>query len=76
MDTFMKCTRASFRSLWVAALAALMLAGCGGSGGSTAASPSPNPGSDTGTLLVSVTDADGDFVSSYGACPVFNPGAH
>ena len=41
----------------------LGLAGCGGSGGSTAATGPQAMEPDTGTLLVSVTDADGDFVS-------------
>ncbi len=55
--------RRMLRAVSVAALAALSLAGCGGSGGSSPAAvnpPAPEP--DTGTLLVSLTDADGDFV--------------
>ena len=44
------------------ALAAAALAGCGGSGGSTSTVNPPAPTPDTGTLLVSITDADGDFV--------------
>lgn len=61
MDTFLQRARASARSAWMIALAAASLAGCGGSGGSSTATP-PAPTPDTGTLLVSVTDADGDFV--------------
>jgi hypothetical protein len=45
------------------ALAAAFLAGCGGSGGSMGSANPPPASPDTGTLLVSVTDADGDFVS-------------
>src|SRR5215471_5161755 len=46
------------------AAAAFALAGCGGGGGvSSAANPSPSACSDCGTLLVGLTDADGDFVS-------------
>jgi hypothetical protein len=48
--------------VWLAAIAGFGLAGCGGSGGS-ASSPPPAGDADNGTLLVSVTDADGDFVS-------------
>ena len=64
MDNFLQRTRACARSAWMIALAAASLAGCGGSGpnGSTGVNP-PVPTSDTGTLLVSITDADGDFVS-------------
>ena len=44
-----------------------LLVGCSGSGGSSDASErrcSPPPGcADCGTLLLAVTDADGDFVS-------------
>jgi len=51
------------RSAWAALLAASSLAGCGGSGGSAPTSSNPPPlDPDTGTLLVSLTDADGDFV--------------
>jgi hypothetical protein len=60
MDRLLKRTRAIARSSWMIALAAASFAGCSGSGGSTSASNPPTP--DTGTLLVSVTDADGDFV--------------
>jgi len=62
MGTFMRRTLAVLRTFSGVALAAVYLAGCGGSGGSTGATPPPI-GSDAGTLLVSVTDADGDFVS-------------
>jgi hypothetical protein len=62
MDTCSKRLRAALRSSWIAALAVTGLAGCGGSGGpAPAGSPSPSA-PDTGTLLLSVTDADGDFV--------------
>jgi hypothetical protein len=64
MDTFIERTRAALRALTVTVLATVTLAACGGSGGSgSAANPPTTSGSDTGTLLVSVTDADGDFVS-------------
>src|SRR5690349_16761759 len=55
--------RGSHRTWSVIALAAaaLALAGCGGSGSS--ASNNPSACSDCGTLLVGLTDADGDFVS-------------
>lgn len=45
------------------AAAALALAGCGGGGGSSASNSTPSACSDCGTLLVGLTDADGDFVS-------------
>lgn len=58
----LSCMRA-LRAAWVAALAAVGLAGCSGSGGSPPAANNPIPQEpDTGTLLVSLTDADGDFV--------------
>jgi hypothetical protein len=63
MDTFFKRLRALARRSWMIALAAAGLAGCGGSGGSTGSANPPPATPDTGTLLVSVTDADGDFVS-------------
>jgi hypothetical protein len=51
----------SFIGLVVAAFA---LAGCGGGGGGSGASnPTPSACADCGTLLVGLTDADGDFVS-------------
>ena len=50
------------------AAAALALVGCGGSGGGSAGTSSTNPTTpsacaDCGTLMVGLTDADGDFVS-------------
>jgi hypothetical protein len=50
------------------AAAALALVGCGGSGGGSAGTSSTNPNTpsacaDCGTLMVGLTDADGDFVS-------------
>ncbi len=64
MGTFIRRAQAALRTFTGVALAAVCLAGCGGSGGSTAATPPAQPtGSNTGTLLVSVTDADGDFIS-------------
>ena len=55
--------RTLLRSSWIAVLAAAGLAGCSGSsGGDSSASSSPQPPSDSGTLLISLTDADGDFV--------------
>ena len=54
------------RALAAAALT-LLLIGCGGSGGSSTPSGDamlPAPGcADCGTVLLAVTDADGDFVS-------------
>src|SRR6187200_1182582 len=67
MDTFTRM-RGMLRTSWIAALAAVGLAGCGGSGGSAPSSTNPsstNPptaSSDSGTLLISLTDADGAFV--------------
>jgi hypothetical protein len=66
METFVTRTLAACRNIVLAGLAAAGLAGCGGSSGdSTSATmpTSPGTGQDTGTLLVSITDADGDFVS-------------
>jgi hypothetical protein len=54
--------RALLRSSWIAALAAAGLFGCSGSGGGNSPAPNPQPTSDSGTLLISLTDADGDFV--------------
>jgi hypothetical protein len=62
MGTFHSRTRAWLRSALVGAVALGALAGCSGSGGDSAASGSTPPLPDTGTLLVSLTDADGDFV--------------
>ncbi|HVJ30607.1 MAG TPA: hypothetical protein VNA66_09895, partial [Gammaproteobacteria bacterium] len=63
MPTFCTRMRRLLRASWIAALAAVGLAGCGGSGGSDplAANP-PAAAADAGTLLISLTDADGDFV--------------
>jgi len=56
------------RSLIGIAAAALALAGCGGSGGGSAGmttnpTVTPSACADCGTLMVGLTDADGDFVS-------------
>lgn len=58
------CTRlcAAVRSAWIVALAAAGLVGCGGGSSTPAASSPPPAAADTGTLLISLTDADGDFV--------------
>jgi hypothetical protein len=61
MDTYYTRLRAMLRSGWIVALAAAGLAGCSG-GSSTPASSPPPATSDAGTLLISLTDADGDFV--------------
>ena len=50
------------RRAWVAVLAAAALAGCSGSSSPATSSNSSAPEPDTGTLLISLTDADGDFV--------------
>jgi hypothetical protein len=62
MNTQYGRARALLRSSWLAALALLGLAACSGSGGSDGASNPPQTTPDTGTLLISLTDADGDFV--------------
>jgi hypothetical protein len=63
METYYTRMRAMLRSAWIVALAAAGLAGCSGSGDSSAPASSPPPAtSDAGTLLISVTDAEGDFV--------------
>lgn len=54
------CIRA-LRSRWMAVLATAALAGCSGSGDPPPVSSNPPPAPETGTLLVSLTDADGDF---------------
>lgn len=66
MKTFNR--RQNTWSAWSAlVLAALLLAGCGGGSGGGANNNPPPSGScatgDCGTLLVGVTDADGDFLS-------------
>jgi hypothetical protein len=63
MDTPLRTIAAAVRSYGAAALAALALAGCGGSGGADSAGTPPPSANESGTLLVSLTDADGDFVS-------------
>jgi hypothetical protein len=63
MNTGFERARRALRCSWVVVLAALSLTGCGGSGDPTASPAPPASGADTGTLLVSVTDAEGDFVS-------------
>ena len=63
MNTTSRRLRTLLHSAWIVALAAAGLAGCSGGGGSTPAASSPPPAAaDTGTLLISLTDADGDFV--------------
>ena len=62
-------SKRSIRGALIAlAAAALALAGCGGSGnggGTSATNPTftPSACADCGTLMVGLTDADGDFVS-------------
>jgi hypothetical protein len=62
MQTFLKLIRAAACSAFLIALAAAGLAGCSRSGGSASTQNPRPPAADTGTLLVSITDADGDFV--------------
>ena len=62
MDTSYTRMRTLLRASWIAALAAAGLAGCGGSGGGASPASPPATSSDSGTLLISLTDADGDFV--------------
>ncbi len=62
MNSLTMRARALARRSWMIALAAMSLAGCGGSGGSSS-TPNPPTTPETGTLLLSITDADGDFVS-------------
>ena len=54
--------RTLLRSSWIATLTAAGLFGCSGSGGDSPASGPQQPTSDSGTLLISLTDADGAFV--------------
>jgi hypothetical protein len=63
MNTYFARLRAMLRSGSLATLAAVALAACSGGSGDSAAPTSPPATSDTGTLLISLTDADGDFVS-------------
>src|SRR5262245_41257988 len=63
MDTSHTRMRGMLRTSWIAALAAFGLAGCSGGSGSDPSSASPPEApSGSGTLLISLTDADGDFV--------------
>jgi hypothetical protein len=68
MDTFTRLRSIRWRSLAAVALAALTLVGCGGSGGGGSSlagntSGSSCSGSSCGSLLVGVTDAEGDFIN-------------
>jgi hypothetical protein len=63
MDPSYTRMRRTLRASWIATLAAVGLAGCGGSSGDDPSSASPPATSEVGTLLISLTDADGDFVS-------------
>jgi hypothetical protein len=68
MDTFNRLRSIRWRSLAAVTLAALTLAGCGGSGGGGSSmagttSGSSCSGSSCGTLMVGVTDAEGDFIN-------------
>jgi hypothetical protein len=62
MDIYRTRMWAALRSFCIVAAGAAGLAGCGGSSGSDPAASAAQPTADNGTLLVSVTDADGDFV--------------
>jgi hypothetical protein len=62
MNTTSTRVREALRSVWIVTLAAAALAGCSGGGDSTPAAASPPPAAADGTLLISVTDADGDFL--------------
>ena len=63
MNTYSARLRAMLRSASLVALAAAALAACSGGSSDSAAPASPSAAPDTGTLLISLTDADGDFVS-------------
>ena len=63
MNTYFARLRAMLRSGSLVTLAAAALAACSGGSDDSAAPTSPPATSDTGTLLISLTDADGDFVS-------------
>src|SRR6185503_20212989 len=54
--------RTLLRSSWIATLATAGLVGCSGSGGDSPGAGPQQPTSDSGTLLISLTDADGAFV--------------
>jgi hypothetical protein len=62
MDTSYTRLRSILRASWIAALAGVGLAGCGSNGGDPSPAGAPAATSDSGTLLISLTDADGDFV--------------
>jgi hypothetical protein len=63
MDTSYTRLRRALRASWIAALAATGIAGCSGSSGDSAPASTPAPqSSGSGTVLISLTDADGDFV--------------
>ena len=62
MHTFHTRMRGMLRASWIAALAAVGLVACDGSGGSDPGAANPPATPDSGTLLISLTDADGDFV--------------
>ncbi len=57
----------TIRNLFIAPLLALLLAACGGGGSGGEESPTPAPqgctASSCGTVFLSLTDADGDFLS-------------
>ncbi|MEO8464298.1 MAG: hypothetical protein ABI640_03080 [Gammaproteobacteria bacterium] len=67
MDTFTLLRSLRWRSLAGIAVTALTLAGCGGSSGGgstmTGSTDSSCSGSSCGTLMVGVTDAEGDFLN-------------
>src|SRR5687768_1898843 len=63
MDTFFERMRELLRISCIAALAATGVAGCSGSGGDSSPAPGqPAASPGTGTVLISLTDADGDFL--------------
>ena len=68
METFTRLRSFGWRSLAAVALTALTLAGCGGSGGGGSSMTGTSSGSSCndsscGTLMVGVTDAEGDFIN-------------
>jgi hypothetical protein len=66
MNNFYRSAWMRLRSLVALVVATSTLAACGGSGGGSTANigpPATACGNDCGTLLVDMTDADGDFVS-------------
>jgi hypothetical protein len=68
MKTFTRFRSLRWRSLAATTLAALTLAGCGGSGGGGSSLTGNSTGSacsanSCGTLMVGLTDADGDFIN-------------